>query len=120
MGGPKGRSFGAGYAITDNLLKTRPNSVLNKLHLSHNSVKDTKRLIFPKVTPIKPYPVGWQAHAHCSAWDQRPLTLERGGCLHCITPKKTVFTHFSVRLNPGGGGVLPYITYTCMCRPTGS
>ena len=51
MGGPKGRSFGAGYAITDNLLKTRPNSVLNKLHLVHNSVKDTKRLIFSKGYP---------------------------------------------------------------------
>ena len=23
-------------------------------------------------------------------------------------------------LTPGGGGVLPYITYTGMCRPTGS
>ena len=51
VGGPKGRSFGAGYAITDNLLKTRPNSVLNKLHLVHNSVKDTKRLIFSKGYP---------------------------------------------------------------------
>ena len=50
-GGLKGRRFGAGYACHHSLLKTRPNSVLNKLHLSHNSVKDAKRLIFSKGYP---------------------------------------------------------------------
>ena len=25
-----------------------------------------------------------------------------------------------LKRSPGGGGVLPYITYTGMCRPTGS
>ena len=37
-----------------------------------------------------------------------------------IDYQRTNYGKFSVKHRPRGGGVLPYITYTGMCRPTGS
>ena len=60
---------------------------------------------------------------------RKPLTFKRfkkgsSTYIHQRAPtrqtRKPVFYILIIALYPGGGGVLRYITYTGMCRPTGS
>ena len=39
---------------------------------------------------------------------------------HKRCPRFTKYKKYILGSHPGGGGVLPYITYTGMCRPKGS
>ena len=46
---------------------------------------------------------------------------EEGSCLFCfLTAAGLANLVECLTADLGGGGVLPYITYTGMCRPTGS